>query len=141
MNTTFDIRHRATLDVDWLVQHYTKKDGVPVKYVCTTALDSGTGASDIFYRDTPHPDFGNKYFGVFAYNGQAYIHNADSIEDLDFVMLDTDFGYHYSQHRHDMFTIDGMSIDGGRAYTRTMGPLVKTKTFWVRNGEFVECGQ
>lgn len=138
---TFDIRHRPILDTAWLEEHYTKKDGVPVKYVCTTALDGGTGASDIFYRDTPHPEFGNCYFGVYTYSGQPYIHSADQIEDLTFVMLDTDSGYHYSQHRHDFLTVGNVSIDGGRAYTRLLGFAVKTKRFKVKDGEFVLCGQ
>lgn len=135
---TFDIRHRAILDVDWLAEHYTKKDGVPVKYVCTSALGDEAFAGDIFYRETPHPEFGNRYFQI--YNQPLlgpYIRSADKIEDLDFVMLDTAFGYHYSRHRHDMFTVDGMGIDGGRAYTRIIGFAAKSKAFKVKDGEFI----
>ena len=38
---------------------------VPISYVCTSAVtEHAANAYDIFYRETPHPEFGNFYFGV-----------------------------------------------------------------------------
>ena len=60
-----DIKHPKIFDTDALEEHYSEKDGVPVHYVCTTDLKASDKPADIFYRDTPHPEFGNKYFGMF----------------------------------------------------------------------------
>ena len=132
-----NINHKPHFDTAYIEEHYSKKDGVTIKYVCTTTLDNGTGASDIFYRDTPHPDFGNKYFGIIKYNEKLYIHNADKVEGLTFVMLDTPEGMCYSSHRHDYVVAGGWAIDGGRAYTRLIGSSPKTVTLKVKDGGFV----
>lgn len=138
-----NINHRPIFDTKTVEEFYTKKDGVPVKYVCTSALGDEDFAGDIFYRDTPHPEFGNRYFQLFfnGYGGSKLdsysIRSADKVEELEFTMLDTIYGYHYSQHRHDFLTVGAVSIDGGRAYTRTLGFAVKTKIFKLKNGEFV----
>jgi len=133
------INHKPILDTKYIEEFYTKKDGVPIKYVCTSALSNEEYAGDIFYRDTPHPEFGNKYFRLFVNRiGVCYISNADKINGQVFTMLDTPSGYHYSQHRHDFLTVGDSSIDGGRAYTRLVGNNVKTKQFKLTNGEFNE---
>lgn len=133
-----NINHRPILDKDYVEEFYTKKDGVPVKYVCTSALGDESFAGDIFYRDTPHPKFGNRYLQLYVVGLQIFIRSADKIEDKVFIMLDTPSGYHYSQHRHDFFTVGDSSIDGGRAYTRLLGNNVKTKQFKIKDGEFYE---
>lgn len=135
-----NINHRPRLDKDKVCELYSEKDGVPIKYICTTALGNGSSAVDVFYRETPHPEFGNKYFGLYwNFDNNLMITNADKIEELEFDMLDIDGEMHYSQHRHDYYTIKDVSIDGGRAYLKMAGNLTyPVKTLIVRNGEFVE---
>jgi hypothetical protein len=133
------IKHEPLFETDKIVEHYERKDGVPIKYVCSTALGGQDFATDVFYRSTPHPEFGNSYFAIyrnhFAAGAQIMITNADVIEDLEFGMIqDKDGVYHYSAHRHDYKVVDGGMIDGGRAYIRNSGPVT---VFKVKNGEFV----
>lgn len=135
------IHHRPLLDTEKVEQHYSEKDGVRVTYVCTSAIGGEAQAMDIFYRDSPHPDFGNRYFGLFyahKYDGLA-ITNADKIEEAEFGMKQHEDAWHYSQHRHDFYTVGNVSLDGGRAYFRCVGDVRSpTKWFQVRDGEFVE---
>lgn len=140
-----NIDHRPLFDTDKVCEHYSAKDGVPVKYVCTSALGSEAQAMDIFYRETPHPEFGNRYFGLYNANdyggvrGGIMITNADAIEDVEFGMKEVDGQWHYSQHRHDFHTVGDVSLDGGRAYFRVVGNVNKpTKWLKVKDGEFVE---
>jgi len=140
-----NIHHRPIYDVPSVEAVYSKKDGVPVKYVCTSALADGTQAMDIFYRETPHPTFGNHYFGIYEANGfggvrgGSFICNADTIEDVEFGMKEVNGQWHYSQHRHDFYTVGDVSLDGGRAYFRCVGNVSRpTKWFRVKEGEFVD---
>jgi len=140
-----NIQHRPIFDTEKVIKHYSEKDGVPIQYVCTSAVNMGTVAADIFYRETPHPEFGNHYFGLYmnpyAKDAQVMITNADPIEDLDFEMVEVNDQWHYSQHRHDFYTVGDVSVDGGRAYLRMVGNLnYPTTKFRVKNGEFVEVG-
>ena len=133
------INHISLFDVEKVAAHYERKDGVPIKYVCTSALGSQDFAVDVFYRSTPHPEFGNRYFGLYrnmyAAGAQIMITNADIIEDLEFGMIQDKEGvYHYSAHRHDCKFIDDCMIDGGRAYIRNSGPVT---VFKVKDGEFI----
>ena len=99
---------------------------------------------DIFYRETPHPEFGNRYFGLyhnpsFSSDGTIMITNADKIESVEFGMKEHDGEWHYSQHRHDFYTVGDVSLDGGRAYFRCVGNVNSpTKWFEIKDGEFVE---
>jgi hypothetical protein len=91
---------------------------------------------DIFYRETPHPQFGNRYFGLY-HNGNLMIANADRIESVEFGLVEDDEdGLQYSAHRHDykMFE-NGNMIDGGRSYIRSSGCTVYR--YVVRDGEMV----
>ena len=139
-----NIHHRPILDTKRVCELYSAKDGVPVTYVCTSALGDEAQAMDIFYRETPHPEFGNRYFGLyhnpsFSSDRTIMITNADKIESVEFGMKEHDGEWHYSQHRHDFYTIGDVSLDGGRAYFRCVGNVsTPTKWFEVRNGEFVE---
>ena len=137
-----DINHRPFLDVEKVIDHYSEKDGVPIKYICTTALDTGIKEVDIFYRNTPHPEFDNKYFGLFySYEDPKVLSiiNADRVEDLKFEMVWVNNQWHYSKHRWDFYTVGDVSIDGGRAYLKRVGNLSHpVKTFRVKNGEFIE---
>jgi len=132
------IKHEPLFDTEKTEKHYTEKDGVDVKYVCTSALGGQEFAVDIFYRSTPHPEFGNKYFGLYrnmyAAGAQIMITNADIIEELEFAMVEDENGdYHYSAHRHDCKMVGDRMIDGGRAYVRTNGFVTGFK---VKNGKF-----
>jgi hypothetical protein len=141
-----NIAHRPIFDREKVIEHYSGKDGVPVKYVCTSALGDEARAMDIFYRDTPHPEFGNRYFGLYNANnyggvrGGIMITNADKIEDAEFGMVEVDGQLHYSQHRHDYYSVGDVAVDGGRAYFRRAGDLsVPAKFLKVKDGEFVDA--
>lgn len=146
-----NIQHHPIFDVEKVATLYTEKDGVPVRYVCTSAPNkSATYAADIFYRETPHPEFGNRYFGLYtaAYDGdiQVMITNADPIEDLTFEMIEVDDKFHYSQHRHDFRDVgNGIAIDGGRDYYRAsfsdkdVYASCQRKCLKVKNGVFVDA--
>ena len=146
-----NIRHNPIFDTKFVEDVYSKKDGVPIKYVCTSAPNrSATYAVDIFYRETPHPEFGNRYFGLYmnSYDNDAHvmITNADNIEELDFEMIEVDGSYHYSQHRHDYRGVgNGIAIDGGRDYykasfsDRDAYVACARAKLKVKNGEFVNA--
>ena len=136
-----NIAHRPLFDTAKVCEHYSAKDGVEVKYICTSALGGEAQAMDIYYRATPHPEFGNRYFGLYraTYTGDVMITNADKIEAAEFGMKEHGGEWHYSQHRHDFYTVGDVSLDGGRAYFRCVGNVnLPTKFFAVKDGEFVE---
>ena len=130
------IKHEPIFKTDAMVEHYSKKDGVEVKYVCSSALGSEAQAMDIFYRATPHPEFGNRYFGMYVdQKDRVMITNADRIEDAEFAMIEDFNGdLHYSAHRHDYKTVDGKMVDGGRAYVRSSGATIPYR---VVDGELI----
>ena len=142
-----NINHRPIFDTKRVCELYSAKDGVPVTYVCTSALGDEAQAMDIFYRETPHPEFGNRYFGLY-YNTydtrvtqepRLMITNADKIESVEFGMKEHNGEWHYSKHRHDFYTVGDVSLDGGRAYFRCVGNVrTPTKWFEIKDGEFVE---
>lgn len=131
------IKHVPIFNTAKVEQMYTEKDGVSVHYVCTSALNTEANAMDIFYRETPHPEFGNRYFGLYIdHMNRVMITNADRIEEAQFSMIQDNNGdYHYSAHRHDCKIVEGKMIDGGRAYTRTD---TKTYAFSVKDGRLTE---
>ena len=140
-----NIHHRPIFDTKRVEKLYSEKDGVDVKYVCTSAPNEFANyAADIFYRETPHPEFGNRYFGLYrnpnpASDGTIMITNADMIEDLEFGMVKVNGQYHYSQHRHDFYSVGNVSLDGGRAYFKRVGDIsIPACWFKVKDGEFVE---
>lgn len=144
---TYHIKHYPIFDTKLVEEHFSFKDGVPVHYVCTSATNKNASyAADIFYRDTPHPQFGNRYFGLYtsSFHNETptiMITNADIIETLEFCMVEGINGWEYSQHRHDYHTIEGAdcAIDGGRSYYRRVGNLgAPIKVLKVVNGKFVE---
>ena len=130
-----NLQHEALFDTAWLEEHYSNKDGVPVKYVCTSDLRTSDIPMDIFYRETPHPEFGNYYFGVYKHpvTKDIFITNADEIESFEFGMIEHEGKYYYSQSHHDYKSIGGKMIDGGRAYIRSSGGAV---TMHIKNGKF-----
>lgn len=141
-----NIKHHPLFDTARAEKLYSEKDNVTVKYVCTSAIGSEAQAMDIFYRDTPHPEFGNRYFGIYRATGygaalepQIMITNADKIEDAEFGMIEGPEGWEYSQHRHDYRSVGDCAVDGGRSYFRRVGDLsVPTKYMKLVDGEFVD---
>jgi len=121
-----------------VIEMYSEKDGCAVKYVCTTEILPTSVVADVYYRDTPHPEFGNRYFGIFLDGmGRGTITSMDAVEEYDFAAIQDDEGnYHYSQHRHDYKKFDnGNMIDGGRHYIRSSGSV---DMFEVKDGEFIK---
>jgi hypothetical protein len=135
------IKHRPLFDTEAVTKFYSEKDGVPVTYVCTSAPNKEADyAADIFYRETPHPEFGNRYFGLYMnMDNRIWITNCDMIEDLSFSMIEGPNGWEYSQHRHDYRNVGSTAIDGGRAYVRLIGDIhAKVKVMKVKDGKFLE---
>ena len=132
-----NIKHYPITNISQVEKFYSEKDGVSVKHVCTTEFNDVI--ADIFYRPTPHPEFGNKYFAVLFRDGKPYIANADQVENLTFGMVENDEGnLEYSQDRHDYKSFKNVNmIDGGRDYIRSSG---KVKVFVVRNGRMKYYG-
>ena len=142
----YNIAHQPITKIQSVIDSYTKQDGVPITYVCTTGKEFSVDHGDVFYRGTPHPEFGNRYFIIVVdkttrltkqplYN----IASADWVEDLSFSMIKVDEQYHYSRDRHDYVAAGDSFIDGGRAYVRrggvTVPPVITLK---VKDGNFVE---
>jgi hypothetical protein len=132
-----NIRHFPIFNTKNTETIYSEKDGVPVTYVCTTGKEQDAYARDIFYRETPHPKFGNKYFSLFFCDGKFLISDADWVEELTFDMIQSGGWYYYSSHRQDMVNTNVGFIDGGRAYTRLGGiPIPIVESFVIRKGKF-----
>lgn len=131
------IKHFPITNTDKIIEYYSQKDNVPISYVCTTDLNSNDSPADIFYRETPHPDFGNRYFSIRIHNDMVYIGCADDVEKLTFAMVEDDDGdLQYSQFHHDYKSFhSGNMIDGGRAYIRSSG---KVAYYNVRDGQMVQ---
>jgi len=131
-----DIKHPNIFEIDKVIEIYEKKDGVDIKYVCTTDLLASDRPADIFYRSTPHPEFGNRYFGLYKNHlGQLMITNADIVEDFEFGMIkSSDNEWYYSSSHHDCIFIEDKMIDGGRQYIRSQG---LEDIFNIVDGEFV----
>lgn len=135
------IKHNPLFDTKKCEELYSEKDGVPIKYVCTSAFNSANDewAGDIFYRETPHPEFGNRYFALYRslFDDDLRIASADNIENLTFDLLHVKDHYIYSSHRHDMVKEGGFMIDGGRAYLRASG-AAEIVPCMIKDGEFCE---
>lgn len=134
------IKHAPKFKAETIEEYYSKKDGVPVKYVCSTDLSASDVPMDIFYRTdgSKHPEHGNRYFGLYVAptTSDLMITNADKVEDLEFGMVeDRDGNLWYSQSHHDCLFIDGNMIDGGRKYIRSQGDV---QLYKVKNGEMVK---
>jgi len=134
------IKHFPVTNTSVVEAHYSKKDNVPVTYVCTTDLKRSDTPIDIFYRETPHPKFGNRYFGIVPNfeDGSYTIFNADRVEDLTFGLVEDDDGnLQYSRSHHDYKSFDnGNMIDGGREYIRSS--FNRVDIYVVRNGKMVK---
>ena len=134
-----NIKHYPITNTAKVERLYSEKDGVPINHVCTTEFQDGMIA-DIFYRSTPHPEFGNRYFAILFRDDVPYIANADGVENLTFGMVENDEEQlEYSRSRHDYKSFkNGNMIDGGRDYIRSSHSGVKI--FVVRDGKMVHYG-
>lgn len=132
------IKHFPVTNTEFVANHYSEKDGVPIKYVCTTDFSASDRPVDIFYRETSHPQFGNKYFGIAPdYESDNFIiFNADKVEDFTFGMVEDDDGnMQYSRSHHDYKSFkNGNMIDGGRQYIRSS---LNSKVYVVRDGNMI----
>ena len=137
-----NIKHKPQFNIEKVTAHYSKKDGVPVHYVCTTDLDESDKPFDIYYRDTPHPEHNNYYFGLYTdEDDRMMICKADSIEKYNFGLLgkeDTD-EWVYSRSPHDFVQTNEGFIAGGRKYIKRGGDLESQKHIIAKvvDGEFV----
>ena len=134
------IKHESLFDTQKVCELFSKTDGVPITYVCTSALGDEVQAMDIFFRETPHPEFGNRYFGIYYHpmSVNLVVTNADRIESVEFGLIEDDAGdLQYSAHRHDYKLFEnGNMIDGGRTHIKSS--MCEIKHYVVRNGEMVE---
>ena len=130
-----NINHEPLFNTSEVEKIYTDKDGIDVKYVCTTDLNASDVPVDVFYRATPHPQFGNRYFGLYHdhVRGHMMITNADIVESLEFGMIEVNGKYYYSQSHHDYKTVGDKMIDGGRAYIKSSGGATVMR---ITNGKF-----
>lgn len=133
-----NIKHYPRFKTDKVCEIYAEKDGVDIKYVCTTDLRASDVPVDVFYRGTPHPEFGNRYFGLYWDNVRdaPMITNADIVEELQFGLIENDNGeLEYSESHHDYKQfMNGNMIDGGRQYIRASGPV---DVYVVKDGEMI----
>ena len=130
-----NIKHEPLFDTAKVEELYGRKDGCEVRYVCTSDLRASDVPCDIFYRAEPHPDFGNRYFGLYwdSVCDCSMITNADIVESFEFGMIEVDGKYYYSQSLHDYKTVEDKMIDGGRAYIKSSGG---TTVMRITNGKF-----
>lgn len=134
------IIHNPMHKIHTVIDLYTKKDDVPIQYVCSSECSRDNEVEDIFYRETPHPKFGNRYFGIISVHDQVYIRNADAIENKMFGCVENDTGsLEYSQCRWDYKKFDnGNMIDGGRSYIKSSG---KVNVYTVKDGTLQEINK
>jgi hypothetical protein len=132
-----NIQHEPLFDTVKAEEHYGQKDGCEVRYVCTSDLRASDVPCDIFYRAEPHPNFGNRYFGLYwdSVRDSMMITNADIVESFEFGMIENQGKYYYSQSHHDYKLVEGKMIDGGRQYIRSSGGA---EVFKIQDGVFVQ---
>jgi hypothetical protein len=130
-----NIHHEPQVDTAKVEELYGRKDGCEIRYVCTSDLNASDVPCDIFYRAEPHPDYGNRYFGLYwdSIRDCLMITNADVIESFEFGMIEVDGKYYYSQSHHDYKVVGDKMIDGGRAYIKSSGGTTNMR---ITNGKF-----
>ncbi len=130
-----NIQHDPLFDTAKVEELYGRKDGCEIRYVCTSDLNASDVPCDIFYRAEPHPDFGNRYFGLYrdSVRDNLMITSADIVESFEFGMIEVDGKYYYSQSHHDYKIVEGKMIDGGRAYIKSSGG---TTVMRITDGKF-----
>lgn len=91
------------------------------KYVYETELVSRGPVAAVFWQEEPKEGHSN-WFGIyFDYRGNVMITNAAKTVELPIEAVHVgDDEWVYSHHVHDFRTVNGISIDGGRGYTRIL---------------------
>lgn len=134
------IIHKPRFKVDVIIKLFSERDGVPIQYVCSSECSRDNEVEDIFYRETPHPKFGNRYVSIIDIHDEFYVRNADAIENKIFGCVENDEGdLEYSECRwnYKKFT-NGNMIDGGRAYIKSNG---KVHFYKVKDGVLREVNE
>lgn len=138
MSVEATVCHEPELKIDKAVEHLSEREGVDIQYVCTTEIRGNNIPVDVFYRETPHPEFGNRYFGLYHHplTQKMMICDADVVEEYSFGMVIGDSGaLAYSRYRHDYKEFaNGNMIDGGRQYIRSTGSV---EIYKVKDGVLV----
>ena len=133
-----NIKHYPLFDTEAVIKHYSEKDNTDISYVCTTDLNASDVPVDVFYREDPHPEFGNRYFGLYydSYRDATMITNADIVETFEFGLVENDNQeLEYSQFHHDYKLFEnGNMIDGGRVYIRSTS---SADVYRVKDGNMV----
>lgn len=78
----------------------------------------------IFYTEQAHPE-GSNYFGIFRndFGALTIANGISATEPFEGIQIDEDV--YYSRYRHDFRDCKkGISIDGGRDYTRLVGNVL-----------------
>lgn len=92
---------------------------------------------DVFYVENPDVEAGHtNYFGMHVHLGEVYITEASSAFSADIIGVLHENEVLVSRFRHDYAEKGGCGIDGGRDYTKVIGPatMVKVK---VNGPEFI----
>lgn len=119
-----EIKHTTVTQIDKVIETYKNTEGVDINYVCTTDLITVDLPVDVFYRETPHPEHGNNYFGLIVEGDKIKILNADMITNLHFGMVQNDEGMlEYSRSANDAKAFqNGNTISGGRVRIKSNAP-------------------
>lgn len=131
------INNRYNFDISFVENFYTGKNGTKTQYVITTDFNGDNIPRDIYFQESAHPEFGNRYFGLYRrpIDNSLRICNADQVEDMKFTMILCDGEYYYSSYRHDFVSTKCGSIDGGSAYVKIVGQP-ETHEFKIVDGKF-----
>ena len=129
------IEHEATTDVNAVEQYYGEQDGSPVRYICTTELDTIDVPVDVFYRTKPANDDHRRYIGLYWDKASKSLKtmNADMVEGMHFAMIEHEDKWYYSSTLSDEKEIGGKIIGGGRQQIVGWGFLI----FALEAGNFV----
>tara|TARA_B110000305_G_scaffold114180_1_gene128443 strand:- start:546 stop:989 length:444 start_codon:yes stop_codon:yes gene_type:complete len=120
-----EIQHTTVTQIDKIIETYKRTEGTDIVYVCTTDLITTDFPNDIFYRDTPHPEFGNQYIGIAVEGDNITVCNADQIVNLHFGIVENDEGLlEYSRSKSEVKEFaNGNTISGGRASIQSNAPV------------------
>lgn len=129
------IEHEAITDVNAVEQYYGEQDGAPVRYICTTELDTIDVPVDIFYRTKPNNNDHRGYIGLYWDKASKSLKtmNADMVEGMHFAMIEHEDKWYYSSTLSDEKEIGGKIIGGGRQQIVGWGFLI----FTIEAGNFV----
>lgn len=109
------------------------ENGFNSKFLLDSEYKMGSGLysppMSYFYSEKKHPDSGSHYFCIHWNDGWC-ISNGNSVLSLNIeALLIDDKEVVYSSYNHDYSSSNliNIAIDGGRAYTRTVGDLTNPR--------------